>query len=68
MPKRVNYESAAHFRVPSDFMDKVHAAAESRGLSAAGFMRMAIMREMNRIESNPLVDAKHREALEVNFV
>ena len=48
MPKRVNYESHAHFRVPSDFMDRVFNAAERKGITAANFMRMAILEAIAR--------------------
>ena len=37
------YEGHAHFRVPADFMSQVHLVARRRGLTAAGFMRMAIL-------------------------
>jgi len=67
MPKRVNYGSHAHFRVPSWFMDKVHDVAERQGLSAAGFMRMAIIREMHRSEPISVTEGNRYENVEVNF-
>ena len=42
------YQSAAHFRVPSDFMARVHLAARRRGLTAASFMRAAIIDALGR--------------------
>jgi len=42
------YEDHAHFRVPSDFMSMVHLVARRRGLTAASFMRMAILDAVHR--------------------
>jgi len=45
------YVDQAHFRVPSDFMPRVHLIARTNGLTAAAFMRMAILNEMRRFGS-----------------
>ncbi len=42
------YEDHAHFRVPSDFMSMVHLVARRKGLTAASFMRMAILDAIHR--------------------
>jgi len=42
------YENHAHFRVPSDFMSMVHLVARRKGLTAASFMRMAILDAIHR--------------------
>jgi hypothetical protein len=42
------YIDNAHFRVPADFMPMVHLTASSQGLTAASFMRMAIIQAMQR--------------------
>ena len=42
------YEDHAHFRVPSDFMSTVHLVARRKGLTAASFMRMAILDALQR--------------------
>jgi len=42
------YNAAVHFRAPSDFMGRVHLAARSRGLTAASYMRAAIIAALSR--------------------
>ena len=37
------FEGHAHFRIPADFMPRVHLVARRKGLTAASFMRMAIL-------------------------
>lgn len=44
------YEGHAHFRVPSDFMPLVHLVARHKGLTAASFMRMAILDALDRAD------------------
>ncbi len=37
------FNSDLHFRVPADFMARVHRVARSRGITASNFMRSAIV-------------------------
>jgi hypothetical protein len=48
------YEDHAHFRVPSDFMSMVHLVARRKGLTAASFMRMAILDALQRSGVSPV--------------
>ena len=48
------YEDHAHFRIPADFMPRVHLVARRRGLTAASFMRMAILDALQRSGVSPV--------------
>ena len=38
-----------HFRAPADFLPQVHLAARTHGMTAASFMRNAIIEAMQRL-------------------
>ena len=42
------FNANVHFRVPSDFMARVHRVARSRGMTASNFMRSAIIDALHR--------------------
>jgi len=42
------YNAAVHFRAPDTFMPAVHLAARRQGLTAASFMRQAILKALYR--------------------
>lgn len=50
------YQDHAHFRVNADFMPMVHLAARRRGLTAASFMRMAILDACHRFGVTEMPD------------
>lgn len=54
------YDDHAHFRIPSGFMPMVHLVARRKGLTAAGFMRMAILDAVQR--SGVSYDALEQDA------
>jgi hypothetical protein len=48
------YEDHAHFRIPADFMPRILLVARRKGLTAAGFMRMAILDALQRSGVSPV--------------
>ena len=49
MPKTTaNFTDDVHFRATADFLPRIHLAARTRGMTAASFMRSAIIDAMQR--------------------
>ena len=48
------YDGQAHFRIPAGFMPQVHRVARRKGLTASGFMRMAILDAVHRSGDSPV--------------
>ena len=48
------YDDHAHFRIPAGFMPQVHLVARRKGLTAASFMRMAILDALQRSGVSPV--------------
>jgi len=42
------FSDDVHFRAPADFLPQVHLAARTHGMTAASFMRNAIIEAMRR--------------------
>jgi len=43
------FSDNVHFRAPADFLPQVHLVARTHGMTAASFMRNAIIEAMQRL-------------------
>ena len=46
-----NFTADAHFRCSPEFLPQVHRVARERGMTAASFMRAAVIQELDRAKN-----------------